>query len=111
MNRREFTDNITILVREMVEDKEQPILDYILRSAEEQRRLFDKGLSRCDGTTNKSNHQKGLAADIYLCESDVTEGVRVNYDWNRDKAKRWHDRWEELGGKPVIEWDLPHFEG
>lgn len=35
------------------------------RTAEEQRDLFDSSASQCDGTTNKSKHQSGLAVDVY----------------------------------------------
>ena len=31
----------------------------------EQRELFDKGASNCDGTRIKSKHQSGLALDVY----------------------------------------------
>ena len=36
-----------------------------LRGAREQRKLFDKRLSKCDGTEIKSEHQSGLAFDVY----------------------------------------------
>ncbi len=36
-----------------------------LRSAEVQKELFDKGLSKCDGINNKSYHQSGNAFDVY----------------------------------------------
>ena len=35
------------------------------RSTETQRGLFDKGLSKCDGTMRKSYHQSGNALDFY----------------------------------------------
>ena len=31
----------------------------------EQRELFDRGASKCDGTRLKSKHQSGLALDVY----------------------------------------------
>ncbi len=36
-----------------------------LRSAKEQKQLFDKGLSKCDGVNNKSYHQSGNAFDVF----------------------------------------------
>ena len=34
------------------------------RTASEQKSLFDKGVSRCDGISFKSDHQSGLALDV-----------------------------------------------
>lgn len=36
-----------------------------LRTAERQKELFDKGVSKCDGYNNKSYHQTGKALDFY----------------------------------------------
>jgi len=36
-----------------------------LRTAERQKELFDKKVSKCDGTVNKSYHQTGKAFDVY----------------------------------------------
>ena len=36
-----------------------------VRSNETQRELFDKGISKCDGIRNRSNHQDGVALDFY----------------------------------------------
>lgn len=36
-----------------------------LRTAEQQRVLFERGASRFDGTRKKSKHQSGLALDVY----------------------------------------------
>ena len=36
-----------------------------LRTAEDQKDLFDRKLSKCDGYKNKSYHQTGKAFDIY----------------------------------------------
>ncbi len=76
------------------------------RTAEEQKVLFDKGVSRCDGTTHKSNHQGGLAVDLvpwvdgsmtwekahayYLSGAFIMFCIERGYnvtsgsDWNRD---------------------------
>jgi hypothetical protein len=92
----------------MIEDGVDYILDYVLRSKEEQKRLFDLGLSKCDGTKILSAHQKGLAVDIYF----VINGV-IDFDFKsqeaKDYSKKYHDIWVSLGGKPVIEWDNCHF--
>ena len=36
-----------------------------LRTAEQQKVMFDKKVSKCDGTVNKSYHQTGKAFDVY----------------------------------------------
>ena len=87
----------------MIEDGEHPIIDYVLRSTEEQKRLFDKKLSKCDGITNRSAHQSGKAMDIYFIENGKM--VDPNCGW-----EHWHKRWEEMGGQPMISWDRGHFE-
>lgn len=121
MNRRKFTKNIAKLLIEMVEAGDMPIIDYCLRSAEEQNRLFNKGVSGCDGTVKKSAHQFGKAMDIYLVKERANGSVYIDYNWkDEEKAIKWHKCWEELGGKKMIKFknrlghiieDRPHFEG
>lgn len=108
MNRREFTHNISRLIQIMIAEGHEPILDFALRSKEEQKRLFDLGLSKCDGTKKISKHQKGLAADIYF----VVNG-QVDYDYKKtsDLSIKYHNLWVQMGGKPIISWDNPHYEG
>ncbi len=106
MKRREFTAAIATLICEMVAEGETPLLAHVLRSAEEQRRLFDLGLSKCDGTDRVSKHQRAGAGDI-LFENEQHTGIGEpikGYAY-------WHRRWEELGGKPMLDWDKGHFEG
>ncbi len=105
MNRVEFTRKIVQLLYEMIQANEKPIIDYVLRSTEEQKRLYNEGKSKCDGVIKKSNHQLGVAMDIYF----VDENNKL--DFSKDRYKKWHKIWEEkYDGKPIIEWDLPHFE-
>ena len=106
MKRYEFTAALTRLLTEMFAEGERPLLDYVKRSPEEQLRLFEKGLSKLDGTNKLSKHQSGCAADIYFLNdygSAITDPIKG--------FKYWHDRWEELGGRPIIMWDKGHFEG
>ena len=49
MNRVEFTRNLVNLLAAMMLEGEHPIIDYVKRSDEEQKRLFMKGKSKCDG--------------------------------------------------------------
>ena len=94
MNRYEFTRKIIRLLGEMIQAGESPMIDWVKRSDEEQKHLFDEGLSKCDGIKKISLHQRGKAMDILGLKDPL----------------RWHKRWEELSGKPMIEWDQNHFE-
>lgn len=104
MNRTEFTQKICSLILDMFTAGEQPILDYCKRSPEEQKRLWEKGLSKCDGEKIRSKHQIGMAADVYF----VRDGRLIDplNGW-----EYWHDQWQYAGGKPMTEWDKSHFEG
>lgn len=104
--RTTFTKMLVDLVTFMEANGDLPILDYLKRSTEEQKRLFGLGLSQCDGRTKMSKHQSGLAIDIYLARPDGTLK-----EWVEDgKDKLYHDYWETLGGAPMLEWDRGHFE-
>jgi hypothetical protein len=107
MTRQEFTKNIIQLLSEMVTAGESPVIDYVLRGTIEQVYLFlsAKGLSKCDGINKKSEHQSALAMDIYLTNPDGT----IQFSWDEQKAIKWHERWQQLGGKQMIVWDRGHF--
>lgn len=108
MNRIEFSKRITQLLNEMLQAGENFIIDYVYRSAEEQKRLFEQGKSKCDGYRIKSAHQEGRAMDIYFLT--ITDDGYV-IDQNGKKYEKWHKIWEEkYGGKPMISWDKGHFE-
>jgi hypothetical protein len=108
MKRVEFAKKFFILTSHMVEDGVDYVIDYVLRSQEEQKRLFDKGLSKCDGFKILSAHQKGLAVDIYF----VVNG-KIDFGFTsqeaKDYSKKYHDIWASMGGQPVIEWDHCHY--
>ena len=105
MTRIAFTNKITSLLRMMIVLGENPIIDFVKRTEAEQRRLFDAGLSKCDGINIVSNHQFGKAMDIYFIDpatsalADPIKGFAY-----------WHEKWVEMGGNPMIEWDQGHFD-
>ncbi len=104
--RVDFTRALRVLLDSMIQNDDRPVIDYVKRSDEEQKRLFDAGLSRCDGRRSISKHQLALAVDIYLINEDGTL-----HDWHSDKkAEMYHHLWESLGGKPMLSWDKGHFE-
>ncbi len=112
MNRRQLTERNSRFNVELIETyKEAPVDDYLLRSAEEQNRLFKKKLSKKDGYIKLSAHQKGTAIDKYLTRVNPNGSVTILFTWPKDKAIKYHKIWEEkYGGKPMISWDMGHFE-
>ena len=123
MNRRELTHKNALLTLDMIAEGEQPIDDYLKRGDTDQADMFRRGLSKCDGVVKRSPHQDAKAIDKYLCTVGVIDGqeaILVNWEWNPDKAKYWHDVWvNKYGGKPMVHWpgkdgkevyDYPHFE-
>jgi hypothetical protein len=108
VKRAEFTCKVADLILWILSQGWGPLLDYALRSAEEQQRLFAAGKSKCDGVYTLSGHQYGaisgrFAVDIYI--RDAASSTE-----NRDLYEKAHQYWESLGGRPMIEWDLDHFE-
>jgi hypothetical protein len=113
MNRLEFTINIVGLLKSMIDSGEHPIIDYVKRSDEEQRNLFEAGKSKCDGFNSISQHQRGKAMDIYFPDLD---DVDKDMDKNELLPPKqgwdyWHDLWESWGGQKMLDWDKGHFEG
>lgn len=68
-----------------------------LRTAEQQREIYDRGASKCDGTHKKSYHQSGNAIDIAIYSKDI-EGM-----YDKEKLEHlgelgkeiWRDMWAE----------------
>jgi len=83
----------------------RPIIDFVKRSDEEQKRLYLQNLSKCDGLLKVSQHQRGKAVDIYF----LSETGKL-LEWSEALADQWHDWWELRGGAERIEWDSGHFE-
>lgn len=123
MSRKAFTAALGKLLVDMILKGEEPIIDYLRRSDEEQARLFRIGrafdskgdvveltkykVTNCDGKKKESKHQRALAADIYFEDSNDkdTELDPPKLGW-----EYWHKRAQELGFAPMITWDKSHFE-
>jgi len=103
MTRVEFSKKIVRLLSEMDKFGEDFVIDFVKRSEQEQKRLFDAGLSKCDGVIVVSQHQLGKAMDIYFVEDGELVPPKKGFEF-------WHDRWVEQGGTPEISWDRNHFE-
>ena len=106
MRRYDFTYNLCALLQYMCNEGDFPILDYVKRSTEEQKRMFALGVSKCDGVTKISGHQLGLDADIYLLNEN---GKLIDWGTIPEKATKYHTFWEASGGASMISWDLGHF--
>jgi hypothetical protein len=65
--------------------------------------MFKRGSSKCDGYVKKSQHQRGLAIDLYIIEDS-----RIVED--KEGYKKLHEYWSAIGGEPMISWDMGHFE-
>lgn len=84
-----------------------------LRTAEQQRVMFDNKVSKCDGTKNKSYHQTGKAFDIYAYVDGKASWERAHLTtvataMLQAAAKlgyplQWGGLWKNFK-------DLPHFQ-
>jgi D-alanyl-D-alanine dipeptidase len=79
------------------------VMDWLLRDAETQKRFYQQGKSKCDGYNRRSAHQTGKAIDIYIVDDGQISGRMADY-------QKLHDYWMDLGGEPMISWDMGHFE-
>lgn len=108
MKRHAFTKRVARLIMWIDGSGWYPLLDYALRSTEEQQRLFEEGKSRCDGVNEISAHQYPdaggrYAVDIYMHDGDFDIAKKRLYE-------QAHQFWEAMGGKPMLSWDIAHFE-
>ena len=104
MTRVTFTTLIAELIRYANNHDIQVLIDWVLRDAETQHRLYLAGATKCDGHINRSRHQVGKAADIYIIVDHKISDDDEQYNF-------LHDYWDEIGGGPRIMGDLGHFEG
>ena len=85
-----------------------------LRTAERQKELFDKGVSKADGYKKKSYHQSGKAFDIYAFvggEASWDKGALTHIARHIIKvAKEQFDVELEWGGDWKSFKDYPHFQ-
>lgn len=104
-----------------------------LRTAEQQKELYNKGYSKCDGYNKKSYHQTGLALDFvpYIDggytwankEAFLAIAKTAFEAWEKIPDKKgyflhWGGFWKAkdlnldgfLGDGDQLGWDLPHFE-
>ena len=73
---------------------------YYHRNAEEQRKLFDKGRSRCDGVKKRSKHQDWRAHDLCVVEG---RGKWIGFG-DKPLTKKQAEQYEFLG----LIWEAYH---
>jgi peptidoglycan LD-endopeptidase CwlK len=88
-----------------------------LRTAEDQKKLFDKGLSKADGTIKKSYHQTGNAVDVFAYVNgkaswdevhlSLIAGVVLSCAKELNLNVTWGGT---FGSKEFKGWDMPHFQ-
>jgi len=88
-----------------------------LRTTGDQAALFTKGVSKCDGRINKSNHQSGNSVDVYAYvdgkaswepEHLALVAIYVLTAANKLGYKcEWGGTWTKSGKQ--YGWDMPHF--
>ena len=88
-----------------------------LRTPEDQKNLFDKGLSKADGTIKKSYHQTGKAVDVFAFVNGkaswdeqhlaLIAGVVLSCAKELGLNVTWGGT---FGSKEFKGWDRPHFQ-
>ena len=82
------------------------------RTADEQRRLYDEGKSKCDGYIKRSRHQDWLAADIAILND-----ARTDFLWTDERYAKvgelaekiglvWGGSWDAFSGGDVYHLEL-----
>ena len=91
---------------------------HVLRTFDEQTKLFNQKPKVTNSKAGQSYHNHGLAVDIVL----VIDGKEVSYDtnkdWDNDKVADWLEivkifnkyGWQWGFMKNGKRWDLPHFQ-
>ncbi len=94
-----------------------------LRTAAEQKELFDQGLSMADGLTHKSHHQSGNAVDVFAIDPETGKAswdhemlaviaaamLQAASELETAPPLRWGGLWGHYGRNGAF-CDRPHFE-
>jgi len=88
-----------------------------LRTSEDQNKLFITGKSKCDGYDKKSNHQTGLAFDVYAYIDRAATWDKIHLAivagviLSEANQMGLNIRWGGTFGSNIFHgWDYPHFE-
>ena len=105
MDRHEFSMLVCDLLQVMEKMGYKPFIDYVKRSDEEQKSMYLRGLSKCDGIIRVSQHQRGRAVDIYFEDQKGLTDTEI-----RNRHQMAHDIWVGWGGRGMLDWDEGHYE-
>jgi uncharacterized protein YcbK (DUF882 family) len=113
---REFANKLIKLAQFAEKSLNKKISIFaFFRTAEEQKKYFDAGLSKADGYEKKSMHQLGRAVDIVILDNSGMPVWEENEDYHK-LGQYWEER---LGGRWGGTWykqkktsfnDIYHFE-
>jgi hypothetical protein len=116
-SRLEYNQKLIPFLHRMMDEGENPCIDFVKRSDQEQGRLFSLGrdengniidkkrvVTWKDGKVLISWHQFGRGCDIFFQENGMIIPPKKGWVY-------WHKEWEKLGGHPMIIGDEGHFEG
>ena len=111
---------VQLAMRIYSKNGERPVFKLIegFRSTERQKELYAQGRTKPgsivttkNGTTRKSSHQSGMAADFAPFVNGKLEYNVSNVHWDylghsaRAVGLKWGGDWKDLVDKPHIEWD------
>ena len=105
MTRHEFSMLACDLLQDMEKMGYEPFIDYVKRSDDEQKSMYLRGLSKCDGIIKVSQHQLGRAVDILFMDYKQLTDAQL-----KERHTIFHDWWDARGGSPRIDWDMGHYE-
>jgi len=93
--RRLFAYRLSTLLVLLAQYNIPVVIFSFYRTAAEQKKLYDEGKSKCDGTKKRSRHQDWLAADLGILN---VEGTDINWSDPR------YARLGELAGQCGLSW-------
>lgn len=98
-----FMELLPKLINKMLEEGFHPVIGYAYRDQETQNRLFDQGKS----ATKTSNHQRCLAIDIELFDSDGD--YRTDKEAHEQFGEYWKSLHSDCGWGGDFGWDANHY--
>lgn len=120
--RAEFNKKLNEFMLEMYAAGDQPVEHEVFRTSEQQQiywkigrefvdgKWVEKGavVTKLDGIIKRSAHQLGLAVDIYFV---INGEIKYSGKELEQLLTKWHEVWQnKYGGRPMLDWDKPHFQ-
>lgn len=106
--RADFVEMLGLLFTYATRTGYRLIITAVYRTPEEQKALFDRGLTKLDGFIKKSKHQLWRAVDLCIIDAESRP------QWEHDGYKALGEYWKSIGGTWGGDWaslnDVYHFE-